>query len=705
MKFCLVSPPTVTEFNKTLAESEAILSLAEHAPVGILTLAAVLDQEGLVSDILDTNQLYYEYLRAGHADIGGFADHIVRRLIPGEYDAIGFGTICSSYPLTLRIVEAYRAIEPRARLILGGPQASVVDLATMAHFPTVDFIVRFEAEHSLPMLLRAIAADADISTVPGVTWRRGGQVTRTPNAPVIDDLDTVPTPAFARYPYLRQARYIPLELGRGCPYGCAFCSTNDFFRRRYRLKSPSVVVRQMSELKAEYNVGIFDLIHDMFTVNRSKVVEFCEAILDSGEEFYWNCSARTDRVDAELLDLMQAAGCRGIFFGIETGSQSLQMKIKKRLILPDALASLRATSDRGIQAAASLITGFPDESEDDFADTVDFFVESLRSENVDPQLHILAPLADTPIHQEYQDRLVFDDIMSDMSHQGWNQDIEDRQLIGRFADVFPNFYAVPTPLDRVFLKEMRGFLLTSAKSFRWLLIGIQQYFGDTVQVFKQFQAWRPSWDLQDPELKRDGVPYFQTKPFRVEFLRFVEECLVTRSPSPAGLSALVRYARYFEEIYVDDPRADLELTSDGQLKRIAFSATSRPRLAPYVQLIDIDVDFADLMERLRSGRSLTDVSLRTGLLASRKLPGRWPEVIQLSPLSAALLRLCDCGLTVDEIIKSLTDLRAGPAGIPPAHTALIGLELLRCDALIEDGPNSDEMVAAGREPAIAGQSS
>ena len=79
------------------------------------------------------------------------------------------------------------------------------------------------------------------------------------------------------------------------------------------MKSPHVLVEQMRSIKNTYGIDSFDLIHDMFTVDRKRVVSFCEAVAQSGEELYWGCSARTDCIDDELIDLMAANGCIGIF--------------------------------------------------------------------------------------------------------------------------------------------------------------------------------------------------------------------------------------------------------------------------------------------------------------------------------------------------------------------------------------------------------
>src|SRR4051812_34899206 len=101
MKTCLISPPTVTDFeDPSVAESEAIRLIAEHAPIGVLTLASILDERGEEPDVVDLNRWYYEYLRSAERDEQGlgFCDFAVRRLESFSSEVFGFSTICSSYP-------------------------------------------------------------------------------------------------------------------------------------------------------------------------------------------------------------------------------------------------------------------------------------------------------------------------------------------------------------------------------------------------------------------------------------------------------------------------------------------------------------------------------------------------------------------------------------------------------------------------------
>jgi len=411
---------------------------------------------GVTPHIVDLNRLYYQYLRSSPKQQGDadFCTYVCNSLDGSEFDVFGLSTICSSYPLTLRIAREVKCRHPAAVVVLGGPQASVVDQPTMEAFPCVDYIVRGEAEQTFPALLDMLARDGSPEGLAGLTFRRSGSVIRNPAAPVITDLDSLPTPAFHLYGNLGECRYVPLELGRGCPFGCTFCSTNDFFRRRFRLKSPQRVIQEMRQIRDTYKINTFDLIHDMFTVDHKRVAAFCQAILDSGEEFYWNCSARTDCIDDELIGLMSKAGCKGIFFGIETGSARLQKIIKKNLDLEEAIRHIECNDKHQIATAVSLITCFPQETMDDLRDTVRFLADSLRFDYAQPQLHLLAPLAETPLHSLHRQELILDDVMSDMSYQGWRQDPVDREMIQAHADIFPNFYSIPTAhLDRRYVKE------------------------------------------------------------------------------------------------------------------------------------------------------------------------------------------------------------------------------------------------------------
>ena len=690
MKICLISAPTANQFNgRVVGEAEASRIMGELAPVGILSLAAVLEAKGLQPTVVDLNRVYYDWLQQSNgsnakADFCSFAGDYFAGC---DFDFFGLSTVCSSYPVTLRIATKIKRAHPKSVVVLGGPQASVVDVPTLRAFPSIDLVVRGEAEQTLPDLVDALAGNRPLAAIPGITFRRNadGEIVRNPAAPLVADLDALPFPAFHLFPDVRHCRHFPLELGRGCPFSCTFCSTNDFFRRNFRLKSPAQMVADMRRVKQTYGINSFELVHDMFTVDRKRVVAFCEALLESKRKdpedaFIWGCSARTDCVDEELIELMSKAGCRGIFFGIETGSRRMQKIIDKGLELNDSAERVRSCDKFKINTAVSLMAGFPDETMDDLRDTAAFFVDSLRYDHADPQLSILAPLAATPITTQHKDSLVLNDDVADMSFRGWRQELEDHAIIAAHPEIFSSFYSTPLPhLDREFLKELRDFLLNGMRAFRRLLLGLHQESGNIVDVFQHWQQWRTENGIHFSN--GDRTIYYAQPQFPADFLCFVREQYIPVSKAPLAITAL---ADYEAALLARDGGHDQEQVSAGNPNESEdlLSPESRLRLLPGVKIVKLPADYHEIVRRLRQKGPLHDIPEKPVKLAIRPVSAGPAEVRQLTPLSAELLNLCEDGYTVQEITGEFLLRNIEIPGVSVDKVCLAGIEILRQQRLL-----------------------
>jgi radical SAM superfamily enzyme YgiQ (UPF0313 family) len=520
MNICLITAPTITEFKiPDEINCGSVLRSAREPQLGILSLAAVVEKQGHDVHIFDLNRSYLDYAASVASADDGFVAFASRLIVANDSDVYGFGTICSSYPLTIRIAEAVKLLRADSLVVLGGPQASVVDLETLTAFPFVDMILRGEAERSFPLLLEEIAGTRNLDKVDGLTYRGIFIPQRNCNSRVIEDLDSLPPPAYHLTDCLAGANRASLELGRGCPFACKFCSTNDFFRRNFRLHSPGRMLHDMRAIAAHYAIRDFDLTHDMFTVDRRRVVAFCETLISAQENFTWACSARTDCVDQELLEIMALAGCTGIFLGVESGSQRIQAIIGKHLDPKWAESVVDAADRLGIRTTVSLIAGFPEETWDDVKDTMRMFMYSARHSRSNPQLNVLAPLAATPIYSAHRNELILDDLCSDLSAQSANRNTADFSLIRAYPEIFPNFYLIPTPfLDRSCILELREFSLVGIECFRWLLSAIEQ---SNIDISDLFLAWREYRCKTRPHLSGFDLRRFYQLEFRTEFLRFL----------------------------------------------------------------------------------------------------------------------------------------------------------------------------------------
>lgn len=682
---CFVTALTVSDFIDPELTAGANSTTGAH--LGVLTLAALLRRQGYHPCIVNLDDLFFEFVSQDKTrpsinrdgDVvpltepsESFFSFVTGHLPTRGFDIFGLSTICGSYPLTLRLAQEIRRTNPQAKIILGGPQASVVDVATLKEFPCVDVIVRGEADDTFPELLQLLES-GEWESIPGITFRRDDEVIRNPNAPVVEDLDRLPLPAFDLDLKLKERGGVHLELGRGCPFACTFCSTNDFFRRNFRLKSPARMIPDIAFLKKEYGIEYFSLVHDMYTIDRKKVVAFCDAILASGEKFTWGCSARTDCIDDELLELMARAGCTGIFFGIETGSQRLQHVINKKLNLAEAVQRIACADRNGIKTTVALIAGFPEETRDDLRDTLHFFIDSLRFDNADPQCSLLAPLAATPVYDQHKHHLVFDQIYSDMSHQSWQQDRVELDMIRAHPDIFPNFYAIPTvQIERGYVKEAIDFVTYLATWFRWLPVAVLQDSGDLLCVFDRWLQWRAARKSTRADEDTGWTPYYSHRRFQHEFLEFVETCyLPEMAQAPAAIAAIAQA----ERVSARDQRPDVIEETD------RLDETTVPYLRDSLLVVDLEVDYKELISSLRNKTNLNAVSTCNATVVFSNADDDL-NVWQLPPLAGTLLRLCDGQRTIADIMREFSSLETSLPEIPTDKVCLFGLTQLHDDGFI-----------------------
>lgn len=354
---------------------------------------------------------------------------------------VGLSTMCNTFPRSLSVARSIRAKRPDLKIVLGGPQASSKAAQILERYDFIDCVVKGEAETVLGDLISALEAGVYKSRT-GLLFR--SDLDRAEGADSfapLPDLDALADLDYATYPIALADPVYSIEAGRGCPYGCTFCSTKDFFRRRFRLRDPARIVDELSRIKKKCGAKRFDLVHDMFTTNRKLVVSFCDSVLARGLECTWSCSARTDRVDTELLELMYAAGCRSIFFGIETGSQRLQRDILKKLDVEDAAARALEASTLGFDVTASLIIGFPNESREDICDTINliFRLRALRPKIQTVQVHLLSPLSGTELTTANIQSICFDGHITDMTSVKALSEWERSEIIAD-RDLFSSFY-------------------------------------------------------------------------------------------------------------------------------------------------------------------------------------------------------------------------------------------------------------------------
>ncbi|MDX0888962.1 radical SAM protein [Sinorhizobium medicae] len=344
------------------------------APVGLLSLAAMTrDQTGWTPELFDLNRRIAD----GTVSLGpDFYDQMAHVLLDGEPDVIGFMTECDSYHHILQLCDRLAA-RATVKIVLGRPHATAVAHETLGSCSAVDAIVLGEGEQSFVELLQAYER-FDPGPVKGVV-RRGpdGVIVDGGAGSLISDLDDLPIPAYDMY-LPDPGEEIFLEVGRGCPFQCEFCSTAPFWKRRHRVKSPDRILAEIGWITELYGPRRIHFTHDLFTTDRKWVESLCRALIESGSTTPWTCSARTDLVDDHLLASMAQAGCSAIYFGIESGSERVLNAIDKKVGLGRSLWALERCKAHGISPNAGFILGFPQDDVLSARETFDAYVRSIE---------------------------------------------------------------------------------------------------------------------------------------------------------------------------------------------------------------------------------------------------------------------------------------------------------------------------------------
>ncbi len=374
-------------------------------PLGVAYLAAVLRREGVAVEILDAT-----WLRNARGRL--------REVIAANgYDLIGVSVLTSMLSEAAEIAETAKALSPRSLVVMGGPHATVEPRTTLA-LPGVDLVAVGESELSL---LKLVHAGLKPEGVPGFCYRREGEIIQEDPAPLIEDLDWLPFPAWDLLPMRRYislwyqldaVRYglkgTSIMASRGCPHQCAYCqpTLRMLFGSRVRRRSPGNLVAEMIELRDRYRIDGLMWLDDTFLLDKGWMRSFCEKVIAERVGLIWGCNVRADRVDEETLALMKDAGLRIIHLGIESASQRILDEIYCKGITVEQVREAVALGKRlGLHVRGYFMLGAPSETLEEARATVQL-AQELPLDDV--TFSITTPLPHTHLYDRTREAIVVD---------------------------------------------------------------------------------------------------------------------------------------------------------------------------------------------------------------------------------------------------------------------------------------------------------
>jgi radical SAM superfamily enzyme YgiQ (UPF0313 family) len=368
-----------------------------YPPLGILYIAAYLEQHGFANQVFDSTFSDFEKLKA----------HILSH----RPDAIGIYTNLMTKLNVLRLIEFIKASGLTTKIILGGPEVRYHRENFLKH--GADFIIIGEGEETMLQLLQTIKANSNnYAAVKGIAFKNSdGATVINEERELIKDLDALPLPDrpkidlqkyFDTWKTAHGHSVISVSTMRGCPYDCKWCS-RAVYGQSYRRRSAKAVVEEIQWLQQHYTFDRIWFVDDVFTINYPWLRQFAAEVQKASLKVEYEIITRADRMNESIIQLLKQSGCFRIWIGAESGSQKIIDAMSRRVKIEQVQQMIQLSRHYGLQAGTFIMLGYPGETQQDIADTL----HHLKTSN--PDLYTLTvayPIKGTPLYTETESRFI-----------------------------------------------------------------------------------------------------------------------------------------------------------------------------------------------------------------------------------------------------------------------------------------------------------
>lgn len=325
-------------------------------PLGLGYIAAVLEKDGYSVKIIDMSALDMGY------------EDLQRQVKKAKPKLAGISFMTNQYQEAVNVSGIIKDIDKHIPIIAGGPHVSALPKEILTT-GSVDIAVMGEGERTVLELANILlnGKNRELRTVDGIAYKRQGRIYVNKPRELIDDLDSIPLPAWHLLPVNRYSvpatggnvaeRVFAVISSRGCPNNCIFCDSHTIFGRKFRARSAQNIFDELVYLNKNFGATQFDFVDDTITVNKNRMYQLCDLILNNNHKFKWMCNARVNTVDLEMLKTMKNAGCVRVEFGVESGNPDVLKKIKKAITIEQIKNAHSMAREAGLCIGSFVMVG------------------------------------------------------------------------------------------------------------------------------------------------------------------------------------------------------------------------------------------------------------------------------------------------------------------------------------------------------------
>ncbi len=334
---------------------------AVSTPLGLLSIATYLESKGytvkIYDRLIDKTKLE-KVIETYQPDVAGIS-------------LISYKSINDS----LYVAQALN--EAGIPVVVGGPLPSELAEMTLA-YNFIDMVSIGEGEGTWLDIVRYFEGEIPTQDeIKGIAYRNeNGEVVRTQEREFIDlaeipalNWSLIDVPKYFQTTYSCD-KMLYLYAAKGCPFSCTFCYNKDYHRCTYRKRPIETLLEDIRALVENYGMNGVYFADELWCRNRDEMHEICDKLKSLNLDFVWGCQTRIGIFEVEDFEYMYNSGCRWVFFGVESGSQTMLKNINKRIDYDKIEQSFKYCAKANIACIGSFIIGLPGETCEDAKETV-----------------------------------------------------------------------------------------------------------------------------------------------------------------------------------------------------------------------------------------------------------------------------------------------------------------------------------------------
>lgn len=230
---------------------------------------------------------------------------------------------------------------------------------------------------------------------------------------------------------------VPVSIKQGCPYRCSFC---DFvgLERKLVTRKWELVMDEFRTISRRFKGKSVCCVDENLFLSKDHLKDFCKNLIKEGLNLKWRGFTRTDVIDSETAALLSEAGCYSMALGVESGDRDILIHMAKKVTPERSLEAIYALNRVGINTYSTLFVGFPCETDETVANTINFLnsypanEKGLNFYSVNAFLVLpISPVSSPEMREKYGLKGYYDK----WTHNTMNSEEAVRQVIRLFKEV------------------------------------------------------------------------------------------------------------------------------------------------------------------------------------------------------------------------------------------------------------------------------